>query len=197
MLNEEDGAYIASSTKVANAKMSETLPSFFDFNAVKNNSLYEPLTGSEELCGVGVHLALVHDPPMYYGVQAGTAYRYINRINRIESNSPAEKAGLQSGDIVVQVGSTDLDDGQQLYLPDDVANMIRGPEGSKVSVVVERQDTKIEYVLTRAPLEAASGPRPSSPLTTATSFMRMVTPESDRALDSFEDRTGIDLRKFF
>jgi len=178
--------------------MAETLTNLFDFNAVKNDALYAPLTGSdEELCGVGVHLALVHDPPIYDTARPGTTYRYINRVDRVDSGSPAEKAGLLSGDIVVHVDSTNLDDGQQLYLPDDVASMIRGPGGSKVVVVVERSGTNMEYVLTRAPIGAASGSSPSSPLPTATSFMRMITPEADRSLELFEDLTGVDLRNCF
>ncbi|KAL3807375.1 hypothetical protein ACHAXA_009827 [Cyclostephanos tholiformis] len=175
-----------------------TTTNFFDFHAVKNDSLYAPLTASDELCGVGVHLALVHDPPIYNTACPGTTYRYINRINRVDGGSPAERAGLRSGDTVIHVDNTNLDDGQRLYLPEDVADMIRGPEGSKVAVVVERGGMKMEYVLTRAPIGAASyGSRPGSPLPTSTSFMRLITPEADRALDSLEDRTGIDLRTFF
>ncbi len=186
--------------------MTETLGGFFDFNAgVRNDSLYAPLTASEnELCGVGVHLALVHDPPIYDTAKVGTTYRYINRISGIEQNSPAERAGLRSGDIVVRVDCADLDDGQQLYLPDDVARMIRGPEGSQVVVVVDRcvananwEYVKMEFVLTRAPIGSPSRTRPGSPSPTATSVMRLITPEADRALDSFEDRTGIDLRRLF
>ena len=175
---------------------------FFDFHAVKNEALYAPLTAPDDdnICGVGMNLALVHDPPMYdNAARAGTTYRYVNRVSGIESHSPAERAGLLPGDIVVRVDGTDLDDGQVLYLPEDVAAMTRGPEGSRVAVVVDRhvandEYVKVEFVLTRAPIGM---PRPRSPPPTSASFMRMVTPEADRALDSFEDRTGIDLRNIF
>jgi hypothetical protein len=179
---------------------------FFDFHAVKNEALYAPLTApdDDDICGVGMNLALVHDPPMYdNAARAGTTYRYVNRVSGIESHSPAERAGLRPGDIVVRVDGTDLDDGQRLYLPEDVAAMTRGPEGSRVAVVVDRhvandEYVKVEFVLTRAPIGSPScATRPGSPLPTSTSFMRMITPEADRALDSFEDRTGIDLRNFF
>lgn len=125
----------------------------------KNDALFTPLTQEENTCGVGVHLALVHDPPMYYGARPGTAYRYINVVSSIETNAPAEKAGLKAGDIVLEVNGTNLDDGQQLYLPDDVAGMIRGPDGSKVVVVVERGDRRMEFVLTRAPIGETSATR--------------------------------------
>jgi C-terminal processing protease CtpA/Prc len=82
----------------------------------------------------------------------GTAYRYINVVSSVESKAPAEKAGLKAGDIILEVDGTNLDDGQQLYLPDDVADMIRGPEGSEVAVVVERRGARMRFLLTRAPI---------------------------------------------
>lgn len=49
--------------------------------------------------------------------------------------SPAEKAGLQPQDIIVQVNGEELD-GLSLQ---DVVNMIRGPKGSTVTIGVERK----------------------------------------------------------
>ena len=188
--------------------VAETLSSLFAYHAVANESLYAPLTGLEnEICGVGVHLALVHDPPIYDDdASPGTTYKYVNRINVVDCNSPAENAGLRAGDIVIRVNDVNVDDDQTLYLPEDVANMIRGPNGTCVMIAVERDGTRMEHVLTRAPIgtpSSSSGDTrtPSSPTSTmATSFISMITPEGvdQRALfDGFEDRTGIDLRSFF
>ncbi|KAL3808489.1 hypothetical protein ACHAXA_009814 [Cyclostephanos tholiformis] len=128
--------------------MAEKLASIF----FKDNDLFSPLTREGDICGVGVHLALVHDPPMYGAARPGTAYRYINVVSSVESKAPAEKAGLKAGDIILEVDGTNLDDGQQLYLPDDVADLIRGPEGSEVAVVVERRGARMRFLLTRAPI---------------------------------------------
>ncbi len=169
--------------------MSDTLARYFNVNVVKNDDLYSPLTQEGNICGVGVNLTLNHDPPLYNTPCAGTAYRYINVIDSIESNTPAQKAGLQSGDIVLGVDGTSVYDGQQLYLPDDVADMIRGPEGSEVSIVVERDGRRVKFVLIREPLDVASTTRPSSP--SPSSMMRKimpVTPEALRSLELFEDR---------
>jgi C-terminal processing protease CtpA/Prc len=169
--------------------MSDTLARYFNINVVKNDDLYSPLTQEGNICGVGVNLTLIHDPPLYDTPCAGTAYRYITVIDSVESNTPAQKAGLQSGDIVLGVDSTSLYDGQQLYLPDDVADMIRGPEGSEVVIVVERDRSRMKFVLIREPLDVASNARSSSP--TPSSIMRMVmpvTPEALRSLELFEDR---------
>jgi C-terminal processing protease CtpA/Prc len=170
--------------------MSDTLARYFNINVVQNDDLYSPLTQEGNVVGVGVNLTLIHDPPLYDNTPcAGTAYRYITVIDSIEWNTPAAKAGLQSGDIILDVDSTSLYDGQQLYLPDDVANMIRGPEGSEVSIVVERDGRRVKFVLTREPLEASATTRPSSP--TPSSIIRKimpVTPEALRSLELFEDR---------
>lgn len=121
--------------------------------AVKNDSLYAPLTQEGNVCGVGVNLALVHNPPLYTGAQH---YTYINVVDTVKPNTPAEKAGLLPGDVIVEVNGSTLDYGRQIYLPDEVAEMIRGPEGSKVIVVVERDGgARVKFVLNRESLHNA------------------------------------------
>lgn len=111
------------------------------------------MTQEGNVCGVGIYLILVHDPPLHI---KSNHYTYINIIDSIEPNSPAAKAGLQAGDIMVEVDGTNLDDGQQVYVPEDVSEMTRGPEGSEVVVVVERDGRKVKFVLTREPLDVSS-----------------------------------------
>lgn len=58
--------------------------------------------------------------------------------------SPAEKAGLQSRDIIVQVNDTETE-GLRL---DEVVMLIRGPKGSSVELTVDRKDVLKPVVLT-------------------------------------------------
>ncbi|KAL7438012.1 hypothetical protein ACHAXH_004282 [Discostella pseudostelligera] len=166
--------------------MSESLAAYFT-NVVQNDDLYSPLTQEGNVVGVGLRLALNHDPPLYDNTPcAGTAYRYITIVHSIESNTPAAKAGLQSNDIILEVNGTNLYDGQQLYLPDDVADMIRGPEGSEVVIMVERDGSRMKFALIREPLNdtPTTTSWPSSPL--SSSVLRKIMPVTPEGLNSLE-----------
>ena len=171
--------------------MSDSLAAYFTNVAVKNDDLYSPLTQEGNICGVGLRLALNHDPPLYDNTPCvGTAYRYITIVHSIESNTPAQKAGLQPNDIILEVDGTNLYDGQQLYLPDDVADMIRGREGSEVAIMVERNGSRMKFVLKREPLldESPKTYWPRSPLSSSVLRKIMpVTPESMSSLELFEN----------
>jgi len=131
---------------------------FNDAIAPDCDSLYEPLAQETNICGVGIRLILVHDPPLHV---KSNHYSYITIIDSIDPHTPAAKAGLQPGDIMVQVRGVNLEDGQQVYVPDDVSNLIRGSEGSKVVVGVERDGRKLMFELTREPLDTLSTPVPT------------------------------------
>ena len=138
----------------------DTITNYFHANhahAVKNDSLYAPLTQQDHhhhgsaTYGIGVNLMLVHDPPLGSGAPpAGVSVSgtYINIVESVEKNTPASKV-FRAGDIILQVNDAIMDYGRQLYLPEDVANMIRGPEGSQVMVVVDRDGEEMEFVLRR------------------------------------------------
>mmetsp|Transcript_27819 Transcript_27819/g.50274 ORF Transcript_27819/g.50274 Transcript_27819/m.50274 type:complete len:199 (-) Transcript_27819:136-732(-) len=177
---------------------------FTNVNFIQNDALYTPLSSQESatinICGVGINVALVHDPPLWV---KSDHYTYINVVHSIEGKSPASKAGLQEGDIIVGVNGTNFDYGRQVYLPEDVADLIRGPEGSKVRVSMQREGKNYEYELMREPVGSsvvASSPMmplsssPTSSPTRSPEFQRKspmpVTPESQRRLDSFEERLG-------
>jgi len=115
-------------------------------------SLYAPLTHdeNEHLCGVGMNLILVHDPPLHV---KSDRYTYINLVDSVERNSPASRAGIRREDIVIGIDGENLIDGQRMFLPEDLAEMTRGPEGSRVSVAVVREGLRMEFVLAREPLD--------------------------------------------
>ena len=54
----------------------------------------------------------------------------------------------------VEVDGVRFDDGKST--PDDVAVVVRGPEGSKVGVVVERDGKNVDFILTREPIKITS-----------------------------------------
>lgn len=67
------------------------------------------------------------------------------RIGEVMRYSAAEEAGLQVGDFIVAVDGKDT---TQLTNP-DVAEMLRGPEGSSVSVTVQRQGRELTVTCVR------------------------------------------------
>lgn len=64
-------------------------------------------------------------------------------------NSPAQKAGLKSGDIIREV------DGKKCTIDDfeTIANQIKGKEGTKVSIVVERDGEELSFEIERKNVE--------------------------------------------
>ena len=103
----------------------------------KYDSIVNAATGN--VYGVGVELAQSGDRVM---------------ASDVEPNSPASRGGLERNDVFVEVDGVKFDDGKAT--PDDVALVVRGPEGSKVGVVVERDGKKIDFILTREPIKITS-----------------------------------------
>ena len=105
----------------------------------KYESIVNAATGN--LFGVGVELAMNTDNS-----------RVI--VSDVEPNGPAARGGLQAKDVFIEVDGVKLDDGKST--PDDVALVVRGPEGSKVGVVVERDGKIVDFILTREPIKITS-----------------------------------------
>lgn len=67
---------------------------------------------------------------------------------------PPETGGIRKGDIFLMVDGMKMDDGTAT--PDDVASKLRGPEGSRVGIVMEREGKPQDFILTREPITITS-----------------------------------------
>lgn len=81
----------------------------------------------------------------------GVVIRTIEETNLVEvvsvmSGSPAETAGIQAGDIFARVDGEDVTTMSQVEL----AQNVRGPEGSTVNLTMLRGDDLIDFVVERA-----------------------------------------------
>lgn len=180
---------VAEMAEATMTEAAEKIASYFSnsVSVVKNDGLYEKLNQEGEVCGIGINLSLVHDPPLYDNTpQPGITYKYIVVIDSVEYNTPADRAGMLAGDVILKVNDTNIVDGQAFYLPDDVANLIRGREGSTVSLIVGREGGMINFSMKREPVQKSIG-TPSLGDSMLRKIMP-VTPEGKRNLDSFEDR---------
>ncbi|EJK76021.1 hypothetical protein THAOC_02239 [Thalassiosira oceanica] len=106
-------------------------------------SLGSPRTSQSATAGVGINLAL-HEP------SSPTSCVYVQDL---APEGSAAKGGLKSGDVIVRVDDTKFGLGEK-YVPQDVAAHIKGPEGSSVTVVVNRDGVLKEFQLTRKPIAA-------------------------------------------
>ena len=104
----------------------------------KYQSIVDTATGT--LAGVGVEISTNKEGQIM--------------ASDVEANSPASNGGIQPGDVFVEVDGTRFDDGKST--PDDVAAKLRGPKGSKVGVVMERNGKTLDYILTREPIKITS-----------------------------------------
>ena len=156
------------------AMISDTISAVLSHvDLVNRDALYQPLTQEGRICGIGVKLSLVHCPPLH--VKADH-YTYINIIESIECGSPAERAGLRSDDIIVQVDEQQIDCGSSFFLPEELTEMIRGVEGTSVVVVVEREGQRIKYELLREPITVPEDKTPETPSASPMKAPMQVTP---------------------
>lgn len=96
---------------------------------VESTSFEEDVSGSFQ--GIGAEV-----------MKDGEFVRIVSPI----ANSPAEEAGLQSNDLIVEVDGEPVAD---LPLNEAVA-LIRGPEDSEVELLIQRGDEQFTITLTRA-----------------------------------------------
>lgn len=132
----------SNSTESANAEaLGFAIPSNFAKNItdrlIKDGKVNRPYLGISPIV-ITSQLAAANDLPVNYGV-------YINQIFR---NTPAQKAGLQQGDIIVTIDGKKLDSKNRLALV-----LLNYKAGDTVSVGVKRnnQDLTVQLTLEAAP----------------------------------------------
>ena len=72
-----------------------------------------------------------------------------NKVVEVLKNSPAEKAGLKVGDIILEVDNIDASG----LSGDELTKLIRGKEGTKVRLLVKSNDLKKSIILKREKIE--------------------------------------------
>jgi carboxyl-terminal processing protease len=87
------------------------------------------------------------------GAYVDTTGDFLTVISPI-SSSPAEKAGLRAGDVIVGINGEDMTG----INPELVRQKVLGPAGSKVTLTIQRKDvdTPIEVTIVRAKITIAS-----------------------------------------
>lgn len=102
----------------------------------KYQSIVDSATGT--LAGVGIEISQNKDTGRIYA-------------SDVEVDAPASRGGIRPNDVFVEVDGTRFVDGTST--PDDVALKLRGPEKSKVGVVMERNGETLDFILTREPIK--------------------------------------------
>lgn len=105
----------------------------------KYKSMVDSATGT--LAGVGVEIGI--------NKENGKVY-----VADVEPSSPASSGGMKKNDVFLEVDGVRFDDGKST--PDDVASKLRGPVGSRVGVVIERDGKVQDFILTRQPITITS-----------------------------------------
>ena len=118
----------------------------------------ENITGS--FVGIGVYMIADEDSEkiiVYYPIP----------------DSPAEKAGIKSGDAIINVDGKDY--GYDDF--DTIADSIKGKEGTRVKLVIERDGQKLDFEITRQRIE--TNPISSKSLNNSIGYIKLPSFDSD------------------
>ena len=86
------------------------------------------------------------------GVEVGRENGYIRIISPID-DSPADRAGIKAGDLIIQINSKPLRE----MLPEEAAQMMRGAPGTDVTITVAREGQEpFDVTITREVIAIAS-----------------------------------------
>lgn len=108
----------------------------------KYQSIVDSATGT--LAGIGVEIGTA--PATNTGANGRV------QANDVEEKSPAQIAGIQPLDIFLQVDGINVEQST----PDEVAQLVRGPIGTKVGVVMERNGKAMDFIIARDKITVTS-----------------------------------------
>ena len=111
----------------------------------KYQSIVNSATGT--LAGIGVEIGQTSSK-----ASDGTGVPQRVQANDVEENSPAKKGGIQPLDVFIEVDGVNV----EKATPDEVAQLVRGPIGSKVGVVMERNGKVYDFIVTRDKITVTS-----------------------------------------
>lgn len=91
----------------------------------------------------------------YSGIGAEVTYNYkteVVSIGRVFDNSSAQKEGLMTGDVLLSV------DGKEVkgLTISEIASLVKGKKGTKVTLKVKRNDLEMNFTLTRGMVDIES-----------------------------------------
>ena len=131
------------------------------------------------------------------GVEVAPGKDGVSVVRRM-ANSPAERAGIQTGDVIVTIDDVAVDPAD---LEAAIARM-RGPEGSPIHLAIRRGgsstllDFKVERAQVRLQSVAAEMLTPEYGYLRITSFTDTTAVELERAVDRLEHRGNARLKGF-
>ena len=70
-------------------------------------------------------------------------------VEELLSSSPAKKAGLKAGDLILELDGRDL----RSFRLREAVKVLRGPAGSEVELLVERDGVELRFSFSRGPVE--------------------------------------------
>lgn len=157
-LSQMDSADIAATLRLF--RVSQLLKAKYVENVSTDTLMSGAIKGT--MNALGDPYSVYMDPKMYkefmldtkgsfggVGLVLGVKDKTLMVVAPIEG-TPGDKAGILSGDQILKIGSQDTKD---LAL-DEAVNMIRGPEGSEVTLTISREGQEIkEYPLVRSTIQ--------------------------------------------
>ena len=119
-------------------------------------------------------------------------------VNQIEKGSPAEKAGIQISDVILEVDGKKIESSNDLQLeiakraPGEVVELtiLRGKEQIKKKVKLEARDS---FVAEKTDSEDIEEPKPGEP-TNIEKLGLVVTPLDDKIKSEFDVKNGVYLK---
>lgn len=91
----------------------------------------------------------------YVGIGAEIQYIYSTKeykFGNIYKDSPSEKAGIKTGDILKKVNGKSTEN----MLLDELTTLVKGKEGTSVTITVEREKKELDIELTRDKIDLVS-----------------------------------------